>query len=293
MDRGIASSHFTHDAAPKSNSYAYWSQAHWNAVHKRSKPNVRSKTAEAIRQSIASMATRLSAGQTFGRILDIAAGDGSLAYILGAFSSAEVIATDLSPVAMVSASRFRAQDHDPRFCVMNAASLALRSVSFDLVTCVRSLWCFRDPGPCLTEARRVLKSGGWILLQIWGTAENCRFMSLGATLLSRYIPELRRLPDTLGPFTFRPQTLEALLSNCGFADFVAERHDITPPCDDAAVYWQEFATVAETAHAALCSQSAADRATINHHCEALLGEARMRSVSLDLSWYVCAARASA
>jgi ubiquinone/menaquinone biosynthesis C-methylase UbiE len=98
--------------------------------------------------------------------LDVATGGGHTALAL-APHVAQVIATDLAPPMLVSASQFiTAQGvENVDFMLADAEALPFPGERFDLVTCRIAAHHFPDPDRFVSEAARVLRPGGLFLLQ--------------------------------------------------------------------------------------------------------------------------------
>jgi SAM-dependent methyltransferase len=85
--------------------------------------------------------------------------------------------------------------------------------SFDITSGFNSFQYAADPVHALKEAKRVTKPNGYILVAVWGAAENCE--------LAPYIAALGKLlppppPGAPGPFALSaPGALEALVSKAG------------------------------------------------------------------------------
>ncbi len=84
---------------------------------------------------------------------------------------------------------------------------------FDVTTGFNSFQYATDPVHALAEAKRVTKANGYVLVAVWGAAENCE--------LAPYVAALGKLlpsppPGAPGPFALSaPGALEALVSKAG------------------------------------------------------------------------------
>ena len=99
------------------------------------------------------------------RALDLATGPGVIALELAA-RGAQVVGIDVSPPQIAAAEQLahdRQLARSTRFAVAPAEDTGLRSDSFDLVTSGQS-WHWFDPVAALTEARRVLRPGGVLVI---------------------------------------------------------------------------------------------------------------------------------
>ena len=139
------------------------------------------------------------------RALDIGCGDGRLSAELEA---RELVAADVSPLALRRAAR-----RLPRARLVELRPdepLPLDDSAFDLVLCAETLEHVRDPQLLLSEARRVLRSGGRLALT---TPAHGRL-----TGLSILIGGLERRFDPLSPHLrfFSARSLRSLLQALGF-----------------------------------------------------------------------------
>jgi SAM-dependent methyltransferase len=97
------------------------------------------------------------------RVLDIAAGTGFGAAMLSEAGASEVVGCDLSPTAMVSASR---EHGSPpiRFVAADGNLIPFRDASFDVITTFETLEHIADGVGYLKELRRVLRPAGELFL---------------------------------------------------------------------------------------------------------------------------------
>jgi ubiquinone/menaquinone biosynthesis C-methylase UbiE len=100
-----------------------------------------------------------------GRVLDVATGAGHVALALSAHVDA-VVATDLTK-QMLEVTRKTAdarQCGNLQYCIAAAEALPFTNASFQGVTCRLAAHHFRDVEAFLSESRRVLSPGGWLLI---------------------------------------------------------------------------------------------------------------------------------
>ena len=99
-----------------------------------------------------------------GRVLDIGSGVGTLVPQLQAtFPAAVVHAVDLAE------GMLRLAPADVPRAVMDAACLAYAPKAFDVALLAFVLFHLPEPGAALSEAKRVLRSGGWVGAATWGS----------------------------------------------------------------------------------------------------------------------------
>lgn len=109
------------------------------------------------------MAVRALLAGGHGHLLDLGAGFGRLVDQYGAFGAVTLV--DASP-AMIEAARDRVGS-DPRFRIVmaDAANLPVEDRSVDVVVAVRLLVHLGDPVRVFREIARVLRPGGWLVIE--------------------------------------------------------------------------------------------------------------------------------
>lgn len=151
-----------------------------------------------------------AAGVTKGTaLLDVGCGAG-LACELALRRGAQVSGLDAS-AALVEIAVARCPAGDVR--VGEIEELPFGDGSFDVVTGFNSFQYAADPVHALAEARRVGKSDGYVVVAVWGSAENCELASYIAAL-GKCLPPPP--PGAPGPFALSaPGALETLVSKAG------------------------------------------------------------------------------
>jgi ubiquinone/menaquinone biosynthesis C-methylase UbiE len=101
-----------------------------------------------------------------GRVLDVATGSGQfIGFLLeGLTSFDEIVGIDTSEKSGAALAAAFKDQPKIRFEQMDAAKLDFPDASFDLVCISNSLHHLADPGPALSEMKRVLKPGGHFLV---------------------------------------------------------------------------------------------------------------------------------
>jgi SAM-dependent methyltransferase len=110
-------------------------------------------------------------------LLDLGCGTGRVAEMAAA-RGARVTAVDLSP-EMAARARARPALAGARVEVMDAHALDLPDAAFDAVAAAFSLMFCARPDLALSEARRVLRSGGRLVATVWGLPEECETVRVG------------------------------------------------------------------------------------------------------------------
>lgn len=154
------------------------------------------------------------------RILDIAAGDGdqSLAAAARVGRSGYVLAIDrankLLAIAQQSAEEAGLSNLETR--LMDGENLTLPDASFDAVICRFALMYFNDPVLGLQDIKRVLKSGGWVSVVVYGENGSPEF-SLALSTVRRWLglrdQDSRSAAHSLGTLG----VLEQMLTTAGYS----------------------------------------------------------------------------
>jgi SAM-dependent methyltransferase len=138
-------------------------------------------------------------------LLDVGCGAG-LALEMAQGQGANVSGIDASP-GLADVAKSRCPGADIR--VGEIEELPFDDHGFDVTTGFNSFQYAADPVHALAEAKRVTKPNGYVVVAVWGAAENCE--------LTSYIAALGRLlppppPGAKGPFALSsPGALEALV----------------------------------------------------------------------------------
>lgn len=110
------------------------------------------------------------------RVLEIAAGTGVVTRALAAVlpEATEIVATDLNP-AMLEQAAAIGTSRRVEFQQADAMQLPFPDQSFDVVVIQFGVMFFPDKPKALAETRRVLRSGGALIFNVWGSLEHNEF----------------------------------------------------------------------------------------------------------------------
>lgn len=118
-------------------------------------------------------------------VLETAAGTGIVTeLLLGALPEAEATVTDLNQ-AMVDVAASKVGLHRAKFCTADAQCLPFADRSFDLVVCQFGMMFLPDRVVGYSEAKRVLRSGGHLLFNVWDRLERNAATDVAANAVCR------------------------------------------------------------------------------------------------------------
>jgi SAM-dependent methyltransferase len=120
----------------------------------------------------------LAAPRSGERVLDVACGTGLAARLVAPrIAPGGVVSSVDSDAAMIAAARRFVEcppDVKMTWHCASALSMPFENESFDMVFCLQGLQFLPDFAAGLAEMRRVMKSGGRLLVTVWGALERCK-----------------------------------------------------------------------------------------------------------------------
>jgi len=171
-------------------------------------------------------------------VLELAAGTGiSTVALRRAMPKSAITATDLNG-AMLEIASTKLPTGDVTFQTADAMALPFADEVFDLVAAQFGVMFFPDRPAAYAETRRVLKSGGAFVFNVWGSFQSNPFGEIAHTEAERFLPD-NPPKFYLTPFGYAdPARVLADLSAGGFgdADHAVVRINKTVPD------WRHFAT---------------------------------------------------
>lgn len=152
------------------------------------------------------------------RVLDLACATGIVARAVAprVGDGGEVVGLDVSPDMLSVARRCATSEGvSVEWLEGPAEELPLPDGAFDLVLCQQGLQFFDDPSAALADAKRVLRKGGGIALNVWQPLERHPVYRPLLEAEARHLGA--DLDDVATPFTFgNDERLHALLDDAGF-----------------------------------------------------------------------------
>lgn len=192
----------------------------------------------------ADLANRLAV-RTVTRVLEIAAGTGvatrRLASVLP--DDVSIVATDLNQPMLDHAAAIGTK-RLVEWRQADAMQLPFRDGMFDAVVCQFGVMFFPEKAKAFSEARRVLRSGGVFIFNVWDRIEENEFADTVTTALAAFFPQdpPRFLARTPHGYCDHP-TIERDLAGGGFTaapriSTVAARSRASSARDPAVAYCQ-------------------------------------------------------
>jgi SAM-dependent methyltransferase len=173
-------------------------------------------------------------------VLELAAGQGDVGFeiapVLG--ESGRLISSDFSP-AMAEIARRRSAElglTNVEHRILDAEQLDLADDSVDGVLCRWGYMLMPDPVAALTETRRVLRSGGRLVLSVWSSGARNPWISVAGRILVAHGHLPPPEPGEPGMFVLgEEELLRRLVENAGFASMRMDDvpvHDNYPSVDE-------------------------------------------------------------
>lgn len=182
-------------------------------------------------------ALRLAGVRAGQRVLDVAAGPGTLA-VLAARMGAEVVATDFAP-AMIERLQHRVAEAGVANVtaeVMDGQALSLPDGSFDVACSQFGLIFFPDRGAGFRELYRVLRPGGTAAVVTWSEIPRVRPVAGLLQAVRRALPDWPAPASPPVASISDPTVLEREMREAGFGQVAVHTvtHAWTVPTPDAA-----------------------------------------------------------
>jgi len=157
-------------------------------------------------------------------VLELACGTGRVTkHLLAACApGGKVIATDINP-AMLSEARRNVPSSTIEWNTVDAVALPYADASFDAIVCQFGVMFLSNRVKAYSEAHRVLKPGGTLLVSSWDALEFNPIEQLTDALLHEFFPE--DTPQFYSiPFAYNNESvMRRELQQSGFSDISIER----------------------------------------------------------------------
>jgi SAM-dependent methyltransferase len=162
------------------------------------------------------LANRL-ASRCVSRVLEIAAGTGVVTRALASMlPSTFIVATDLNQSMLDQASALGTK-HPVEWRQADAMQLPFEDGAFDAVICQFGVMFFPHKAKAFSEARRVLRSGGMFVFNVWDRIEENEFADTVTRALESLFPEDPPRFMARTPHGYHDRsTIERDLANGGF-----------------------------------------------------------------------------
>jgi SAM-dependent methyltransferase len=129
--------------------------------------------------------------------------------------------------------------------VLNAEGLDLADEErFDVILCRFGYMLMADQPQALRESARVLRSGGRLVLAVWGTGEKNPWLSLILNAVMKHLGAPPPAPGMPGPFSLgEADRLRALVEGAGLIDIEIAEIDAQQSYDSIEAWWEEILEV--------------------------------------------------
>jgi SAM-dependent methyltransferase len=198
-----------------------------------------------IFQSYAADLARRVAAKKPGNVLELAAGTGVVTRaMLGELpAGVDIIATDLNP-AMLDQAAAHTVPRPVAYQQADAMALPFDDQTFDAVVIQFGVMFFPDKAKALSEARRVLRPGGWLLFSVWDRLEENELAHEISRALAAFFPDDPPMFLARAPYGYFDQArIAADVAAGGFGkapefESVSERSRANNASDPAVGYCQ-------------------------------------------------------
>jgi SAM-dependent methyltransferase len=197
-------------------------------------------------------AAELRSGQ---RVLELAAGPGELGFLAARAIEPDgtLVCSDHSE-AMVELARARAAElglANVEFRVLGGEWIDLELASVDVVLCRWGYMLMVDPGAALRETRRVLRSGGRVVLAVWDERERNPWSMIPGAVLVEHGLATPPPAGTPGPFALADAALvQSMLEEAGFTEIAIDAVEIMRSAPDFDSWWATHLDLSASTRAA-------------------------------------------
>jgi ubiquinone/menaquinone biosynthesis C-methylase UbiE len=178
-------------------------------------------------------------------VLETAAGTGVLTRAMASClpAATRIVVTDLNQPMLDQAAKWQASDRRIEWRQVDALALPFADASFDVVVCQFGTMFFPDKVAAYKEARRVLRSGGRLIFNVWGKISDNEFADVITQALAEIFPHdpprfLARTPHGYHDV----EQIRRELNAAGFSnistDAIDEKSKVASPRDPAIGFCQ-------------------------------------------------------
>lgn len=217
---------------------------------------------------------------TDARWLDVGCGTGALSEtILGRTSPRQVTGVDPTE-GFIAFARSRLLDPRIEFRIGDARALPVQDGAFDAAVGGLMLNFVPEPDKALADMRRAVRPGGTVAVYVWDYAGEMQLMrrfwdaAVALDPAASKLDEGRRFP------LCRPEALNALFAEAGFADTETRSIDVATVFQDFDDYWTPFLGGQGPAPGYCISLSETKRETLREKLRAELPKAADGSIHL-------------
>jgi ubiquinone/menaquinone biosynthesis C-methylase UbiE len=174
-------------------------------------------------------------------VLETAAGTGVLTRAMASRlpATARIVATDLNQPMLDQAAKGQSGDRRIEWRQADALALPFPAETFDVVVCQFGAMFFPDKVQGYREARRVLRSGGRFIFNVWDKISENEFADVVTAALAEIFPHDPPRFMARTPHGYHDaEQIRRELSAAGFAEIAIEAVDATskaPSARDAAI----------------------------------------------------------
>lgn len=210
------------------------------------------------------------------RLLDVACGSGAFA-VPAARAGAEVVGVDISPELVDRLRERAAAEGLARLTarVMDGHRLEFADGTFDVVVSQLGIMLFPDLPRGLSEAARVLRAGGRVMLVVFGPPHRQEWLGLLLAALQATVPGFAGLPGDGPPLPFQvadPAVLRQRMAAAGLSDVQVDTREHRLRFDSGAHMLDALSVSNPLADAMVAGLSAEQRAATAGVLDGLLRE---------------------
>ena len=151
------------------------------------------------------------------KVLELASGTGCVTRLLVNNSPAttQITATDLAP-DMLEVARKNIAASNISWAMVDMTDITYEDNSFDVIVCQFGVMLVPDKLTALHEMYRVLKPGGQLVFNVWGSIHDNAVWNIGGQVVDSFLKNNPIIQDP-GPFSLNEKNTIPLLKEAGFS----------------------------------------------------------------------------